>query len=406
MRAFRHRDFRLLWTGAFLSFVGSWIQIVAQSWQVYDLTHDKALLGIVAFCGSAPVSIFGPFAGAISDTFNKRGILVAAQLIFGLGALYLSIASYFHFIRYWHIVAVALLFGFVGCVETPTRQSLVSRVVPPEDLVAAIPINGMTFNLARVVGPAIAGFMLAASGPTFCYLANAVSYLALVYAVLAIRADTSAVKSEIQPIKDLLLEGMRYTYRDIRLRTLFILEASTSMFALIYLALMPAIVEDLLKLGERELGFCYTCIGLGAIVGLLLVSAYSDLPIKASLIRWSMTVIGLALWGLGSTVSPMAAYILLAIMGFGTIAQFNLTNTLFQTLSPDRLRGRVLSMHVWALSGLGPIGTIAAGYLARAAGIPITLKVGSACLLAVTVWGWLFRRGLANVEPADNPIPA
>lgn len=401
MRAFRHRDFRLLWTGAFLSFIGSWVQIVAQGWHVYALTHDAALLGIVTFCGSAPVFIFGLFAGTLTDMYNKRGILIAAQTLFGLGALFLAVATHWGFIQYWHIVAVALLFGLVGCVETPTRQSLVSRVVPPEDLAQAIPLNAMTFNLARVIGPAIGAIILAGSGPMYCYLANSISYIALIYAVVLIKADTSATQTEPQPIKDLITEGMLYTLREARLKMLFLLEASTSAFGLFYLALMPAIVQEQLGLkgdaAKQGLGHAFTCIGIGAIAGLLLVLKFSDRPIKGTIIMTAMTVMGLTLLGIGFTSSPLVAYGLFGCMGLATVAQFNVTNTAFQMLSPDRLRGRVLSMHIWALSGLGPIGTLMAGYLARSAGIPATLRLGSACILAVAGMGWIFKRVLEGV---------
>lgn len=397
MRAFRHRDFRFLWAGAFLSFIGSWIQIVAQGWHVNSLTHDAALLGLVSFCGSAPVFFLGPIAGVLSDMFNKRVTLVIAQTLFGLGAAFLAYVTFEHSVRYWHIVAVALLFGLVGSIEMPTRQSLVSRTVPQEDLAAAIPINAMTFNLARVFGPSIGGWLLAAFGPAICYLANAISYIALIYAVVAIRGNTKAADSEPQPIKDLLVEGVLYTFRDIRLKTLFVLECSTSMFALIYLALMPAIAQDMLGLDKRGLGNCYTFVGVGAIAGLLLVSRLSDLPIKANIIRIAMTLLGLGLWGLGSTVTPWVAYSVFVVLGMASVAQFNVTNTLFQLLSPDRLRGRVLSMHIWALSGLGPFGTLMGGYLARSTSIPVTLKVGGTLILGAATWGWLFRRGLAGV---------
>ncbi len=402
MRAFRHRDFRLVWTGAFLSFIGSWVQNVAQGWQVYALTHDAALLGVVTFCGSAPVFVFGLFAGTLTDMFNKRGILIAAQSLFGLGALFLAIASYYGFIQYWHIVAVALLFGLVGCVEMPTRQSLVSRVVTPEDLAEAIPVNAMTFNLARIIGPAIGAIILARSGPPLCYLANAISFIALIYAVIAIRADMSATQREPQPIGDLITEGMLYTLRDVRLKTLFILEAATSAFGLFYLTLMPAIVTEQLGMtGDAQkhgIGQAFTAIGFGAIFGLFVILRLSKLPIKATIIKCAMTLIGVTLLGISSTHSPFLAYALFAVMGMSTIAQFNVTNTLFQMLSPDRLRGRVLSMHIWALSGLGPFGTLSAGYIARSLGIPTTLQIGSGLVLAFSAWGWIFGRRLDGVS--------
>ena len=164
-RVFRHRDFRLLWAGAFLSFTGSWIQTVAQGYLVYQLTHDKNLLGLVSFFGMLPVFFLGPIAGSLTDTLNKRVLLVTCQAVFALGALYLAAATYFGFVEYWQIVVVALVLGAFSAIEMPTRQSVVSRVVPVEDLPVAIPINALTFNMARLVGQAIGGFLLSLFGP-------------------------------------------------------------------------------------------------------------------------------------------------------------------------------------------------------------------------------------------------
>lgn len=388
MRAFRRRDFLLFWIGAFLSFVGSWIQITAQGQHVYELTHDESRLGWVSFCGSAPVALIGLFAGTVADMFDKRVVLCIAQVLFGLGALMLGVSTQYHVIAYWQIIGVALMFGIVGSFEGPTRQSVVSRVVPPEDLAAAIPINALTFNFARVVGPSIAGFMLVKSGPAGCYYANAFSYLALIAATLAIRSDLSPTAREPQPIKELLFEGMRYAWREPRLRALFLLESVTSSCGLAYSALMPAIVGDVLKLGKQDLGFAYGCVGLGAVAGLVLVSASANYPIKTRIAKSCITVIGLATLVLATATTRWVAYPALTVIGAAAIGQFNITNTLFQLLSPDRLRGRVIAMHFWALSGVGPFGILASGYLARTFGIPVALRIGGTCVLVGAAWGW------------------
>ena len=223
MRAFRHRDFRLLWFGAFLSFSGSWIQTTAQGWLVYQLTGDPTMLGLVVFCNQIPVSLIGPFAGALADTMNRRVVLVCCLLTFSLGSSFLAAAIHYGFIQYWHIILVATIGGIAGAVEMPTRQSIVSRVVPVEDLPSAIPLNALTFNIPRVVGPAVGMYIYALFGPQLCYLINAISFFALVFAVLAIRADLRATEREPQPIVDLVMEGVRYTFLNPRLKRLFIL---------------------------------------------------------------------------------------------------------------------------------------------------------------------------------------
>jgi MFS family permease len=397
MRAFRHRDFRLMWFGAFFSFTGSWIQTTAQGWLVYQLTGDRAMLGLVVFCNQIPVSLIGPFAGALADVMNRRIVLVCCQLTFSLGSLFLAAAVHWGFIEYWQILMVASIGGIAGAIEMPTRQSIVSRVVPVEDLASAIPLNALTFNLARVIGPALGGLVYAVVGPQLCYLINGLSFFFLIFAVLAIRTDLRATEREAQPIADLVMEGMRYTFRDVRLRTLFVLEAAVSAFGLFYLAQMPAIAQDMLKLDEKGYGLAMTSVGIGAISSLLLVATFSHRPIKGLIVRISMTVFGVALALLGFATSPLMAFPLLALVGFCAVAQFNTTNTLFQLLSPDRLRGRVLAMHVWALAGLGPIGTIAFSWLAKATDLHVALQVGGACVLLAALWGWSRRGALAEL---------
>lgn len=401
MRAFRHRDFRLLWFGAFLSFSGSWIQTTAQGWLVYQLTGDPTMLGLVVFCNQIPVSLIGPFAGALADVMNRRVVLVCCLLTFSLGSSFLAAAIHNGFIEYWHIILVATIGGIAGAVEMPTRQSIVSRVVPVEDLASAIPLNALTFNIPRVLGPAVGMYIYALFGPQLCYLINAVSFFCLIFAVLAIRADLRATSREPQPIVDLVMEGVRYTFLNPRLKRLFILEAIVSTFGLFYLALMPAIGKDLLGLKEKEFGLAMASVGVGTISSLLIVAHISDKPIKGLIVRVAMTVFGISLALLGAIESEWAAYPLLAVMGFCAVAQFNTTNTLFQLLSPDRLRGRVLAMHVWALSGLSPLGTIGFAWLASQAGLRYALLAGGVCVLLGAVWAWSQKR-----LPPEEGAPA
>src|SRR6185503_6799060 len=262
MRAFRHRDFRLLWFGAFLSFTGSWIQTTAQGWFVYQLTGDPTMLGLIVFCNQIPVSIIGPFAGALADVMNRRVVLVCCQLTFCIGSLFLAAAIHYGFIHYWHIILVASIGGIAGAVEMPTRQSIVSRVVPAEDLASAIPLNALTFNIPRVLGPAVGMYIYSLFGPQLCYLINGISFFGLIFAVLAIKADLRAVSREPQPIIDLVMEGVRYTFRNARLKRLFMWEAIVSTFGLFYLALMPAIAVDLLHLNEKEFGLANAFVGV------------------------------------------------------------------------------------------------------------------------------------------------
>lgn len=377
-----------MWLGALFSFIGSWIQNVAQAWLVYELTHDEAKLAFVAFCGSAPVAFIGPAAGTLADMFDKRKVLIICQCVFAGNALFLAAATHFGFVRYEYILVCALILGVAGSIEMPTRQSVVSRVVPQEDLPSAVPLQAMTFNLARVIGPSIGGILLASVGPKLCYLVNGLSYSFLIGAAIAIRTNLKAVAQEASGMKELILEGIRFTLRDERLRTLFIMESIVSTFGLFYLALMAAIADKILKVDERGLGFALTVIGVGAIIGLLGVANKGNSRTRGWIVRIAMVVMGLALIALALAPNRIFAFVALGFLGMASILQFNTTNTLFQLISPERLRGRVIAMHVWALSGLGPFGTLFFGWLARQTSIPLALMIGGSVVLAGAIWGF------------------
>ncbi len=432
-------DFRLLWIGAFLSFTGSWIQRVAEGYFVYLITRDESKLALVSFVSSMPVFVLGLAAGSVADMFDKRRMLVITQALYAAGAIYLAIATEFKFVQYWQIVAVAFLLGVVSCIEMPTRQSVLSRVVPPEVLAAAVPVQAMTFNVARIFGPAIGGFLLAWMGVPACYMLNGISFLALIWAALAIKSDLSAPAREPQPIRDLVLEGMRYTFMDLRLRTLFILESLTATFGLFYIALMPAYVKEVMLarqeaiqhlsstavdlLEKQTLGYSFAAVGVGALGGLLVATHIADGPHKAVLIRAAMWAMGFGLVAMSFVTGPLMAYPLLAVLGAASIVQFNTTNALFQTLSPDRLRGRVLSMHIWALNGLSPFGVLLFGKLAQSTrengalclgsltistpstGVALAMQVGGSIVLLGAIAATAVRGGLAGLSPLP-PVPS
>ncbi len=395
---FRIRDFRLLWTGAFFSFIGSWVQTVAQGWLVYEITKSEQMLAMVAFFGMLPMSVLGPFAGAITDVLDKRKVLIAAQTIYGVNALFLAAAIHFNFLRLEFILAVAVLNGLTSTVEIPTRQSLVSRVVPLEHISAAVPMQAMTFNMARIMGSALGGLLLGLFGAEAGYLLNGLSYIALIFAVIGIRSDLSGVPREIQPMRDLLMEGMRYTWRDKRLKMLFLMESTVSIFGLAYIPLLPAFAKDVLKLNKFGLSNLYTSIGIGALLGLVTLITYSNRPIKALVVKTAMTCMGIGLILISIVRSPWLAYPLASLIGASTVMQFNTTNTLFQIIAPEALKGRVLAMHMWALNGLSPFALPVFGALAQSYSVDLAMRIGGILVLAGAALGWLFRSRLEGVD--------
>ncbi len=395
-RVFRHRDFRLLWGGAFLSFSGSWVQTIAQQFLVYEMTKSYALLSYVAAASMLPTTLLGPFLGSVTDMFDRRKLLVGCQAIFSLCALYLAAATYFEFIQYWHILVVAAITGTTGVIEIPARQSIISRVVPPEDFANAIPINALTFNIARPLGSAIGGVLLRSVGVSACYMVNGLTFFALIFAGLAIRADLSATAREPQPIWDLVSEGFLYTFREAKLRALLIAEGMVSIFGLFYMTQTAAIASDMLG-RPKDLDQLLISQGLGSIVALFFVLSMSHLRVKGLLVRVAVTTIGLLLLALGFAQSFWLALPIYFLLGICTVTIFNTVNTLFQTLAPDRLRGRVISMHNWALGGLGFIGAISLGAFASKYTLPLAIQVGAVVVLMTAGYLWITRRSLDGV---------
>lgn len=398
LRPLKHRDFRLMWFGALFSFTGSWIQNVAQGWLVYHLTGDVRMLALLTLFSSAPSTLFAPFAGALTDTLNKRLVLISAQSCYAVGALFLGVANSMGFVQIWHLMGVALVYGFIGTVEMPTRQAIITSVVPKADVATAIPLNALSFNLSRVIGPSIGGILLGAFGPSTCYFANGLSYIGLIGAVIAVRADLKASPHDKEPIGDLLLGGIRYTLRHKGLRLLFLMESSVSLFALFYLGMMPAIAKDMLGLGKTGLGYATASVGVGAVIGLVALGLLAPRPWKASIAGLSLFSMGVALVALSMTRSAAVAYPLFALAGMSGVMQFNTTNTLFQTIAPPELKGRVIAMHVWALTGLSPIGSLFFGWLAKATSLPLALCFGGVAVVLTATIAWLYRRILAQVE--------
>lgn len=405
LRVFEVVDFRYLWIGSMLSFVGSQVQNVAQGYYVFELTNSKLLLSLVTFCGMVPITLLGPLVAVVADVWDRRKALVWTSILFAAGAGFLSLMIFVGKAQYWMFIVVSLASGFTQIVEQPVRQSVVRTVVPREHLAAAIPVQGMTFNLARTIGPALGGIIIATIGTPAAFLINAVSYFCVWWAAAKIKSDLSPASHRMQPIKDLIFEGMLYTVRHPSLLVLFIMEGTTSLFGIFYLSQMPAIAKELLGVDAKGLGLAYSAVGIGALCSLFFLSSVSDKPWKPAIIRVAMTSFGVVLFILSTITSPGFAYLALGVLGACTMAQFNTTNTMFQLIAPVRLQGRVLAMHMWAVGGLAPIGALLFGTLADLFGLREAMVIGAAVIFVVSLGGWIFRNRV--LEPrVDDEIGA
>ena len=381
----RSPAFRRYWVGAFLSFVGSWVQNVAQSWLVYELTRSEFLLGVVGFASGVPMLFLAPIGGALADRWNRRNILLITQSLFALSAFALAALTYAGAIRYEYIVALALLNGLVLTVDLPTRQSLVAHLVPRADLANGIALNAAAFHTARILGPALGGLLLEWVGAAPCFLVNALSFSAILLALLSLRIQSSTDGRAPTGILHSLREGVAFVRARRGLMLLWLNVLILSTFGLSYLVLLPVFAAEVLQVGKTGLGQLYTVAGIGSLAGLLLTARLSgEVPrgwlviLAANGFAWS--VIGFAL-----TTHPLLAKGLLMLAGMFGVMQLVSTNTALQTAAPDYLRGRVVSLHTWAINAPAPFASLLIGKLAQLWGAPTAVAVSTSVCALVAV---------------------
>ncbi len=383
LRAFRYRNFRLYFFGQSMSLLGTWIQQVAMSWLVYRMTGSAFLLGVTAFASQAPVLIFAPLGGLWADRFDRRKLLIASQALALVQAVALALLTYTGLIEVWHILVMAVLLGIVMATDTPVRQSFVSELVPAKaDLPGAIAMNGFVQNAGRMIGPSIAGILIAISSEAFCFLVNGVSKIAVVVIVALMQIDVRATKAASTPILRGLKEGVLYAAGLVPIRLLLPIVALVSFMATPYQALMPIFAAEVFKGDARMLGFLIGAAGFGGSSGLIYLASRKDVRGLARHI-----VIGAALAGVSLMVfaeSKLLWLSLIAIMvtGFGIILVGMGVSMIFQTIVADEKRGRVMSFFTVAFLGMSPLGSLAAGALAHAIGAGHTLFIGGAFCVA------------------------
>ncbi len=374
-RAMRSPQFRRYWLGAFLSFVGSWIQNVAQSWLVYDLTRSEFLLGLVGFVQGLPMLFLAPIGGALSDRWNRRAILLITQSMFALSALTLALLTFTGWVRYEFILGLVLLNGLVLSVDLPARQSLVGHLVPREDLGNGIALNAAAFHTARILGPAVGGLLLEWFGPAPCFLLNGVSFAAILLALWTIQLHDSPEKPRVVRLWDSLREGVQFITERRGLLMLWLNVMVLSAFGLSYLVLLPVFADKVFGIGKAGLGQLYTAAGIGSLIGLLLVARLSGEVPKGWLVLVAANGFAWCVMGFVHAPNAWAAKGLLMLAGMFGVMQLVSTNTALQTSAPDSLRGRVVALHSWAINGPAPFASLLIGQLAEMWGASLAVTV-------------------------------
>ena len=401
LRALRHRNFRLFFTGQLLSLPGTWIQMVAQSWLIYRLTDSAALLGLAGFASQFPVFLIAPLGGAVADRFSRHRLLVATQVASALLALSLAALTLSGQVEVWHVFTLAALLGVVNGFDLPARQAFTVQLVGREDLPNAIALNSSAFNAARLVGPAIAGVLVAAAGEGWCFLLNGVSYATVLGALLAMRLTPTERPIHTGSMLAHIVDGVRYVRGHLPIRSLLLLLGMVSLAGMPYAVLMPVFADRILGGGPQGLGILMSCAGGGALVGALLLAARRSPRGLGGWVPWAAFGFGLGLVGFSLSRSFWLSGALLVPTGFAMMVQMASSNTLLQMMVPDALRGRVMSLYSMMFMGMAPIGSLLAGSLAEVIGAPATVASGGALCMLAAVW---FRRRLPHIRGANHGL--
>ena len=407
-RALRHRPFRVYWIGQWLSVNGTWMQTTAQAWLLYRLTDSPLALGILSAVRFGPALVGSPIAGVFTDRLPRRLVVLSTQALSLVQATLLAALTLSGAVRVWQVLLLAFFQGIVDTLDTPARQTLQVDLVGVEDLQSAVSLNASAFNAARMVGPALAGVLVAAWGEGVCFAVNAFSYLAVLVALLAIRTPrvppppSASLRSE-------LAEGVSYAWGNPQVRTMLGGIAVTSMFGLSYATLLPVFARDVLHGGVRGFGVLMSSGGLGAVVGAIAAAARRSGRRTGAIMAAGQGALGVGLLALALTRSLAVASVWMVLIGLGVAIQLSTTNGFLQTTAPPHMRGRVVSLYIWLFSGLSPIGGFAAGWIAEHAGAPLTAAgAGVVCALAAALTCRempLLRRALGNPYGSDGGQP-
>jgi MFS family permease len=388
-RALRHRNFRLFFGGQSISLIGTWMTRVATSWLVYRLTHSSLLLGVVGFAGQIPTFILAPFAGVIVDRIDRRVLLVWTQVLAMIQSLVLAWLTLTHRINIPEVLGLSVMQGLINAFDMPARQSFMVKMIEDKaDLSNAIAINSSMVNVARLVGPSLAGILIAVSNEGWCFTVDGISYIAVIISLLMMRISPTREPRHAATMVEQLREGWAYAAGSPPIRDILLLFALISLMGWPFMVLMPVFAAQVLHGGPHTLGFLMGAAGVGSLASALSLVARKSVRGLTKMIPIAVAAFGVGLIAFGLSRVLWLSMLLMLVTGFGMMQGVTASNTILQTLVDERMRGRVMSYYTMAFVGMAPFGSLFAGALAHAIGAPRTVMVSGVACIAGSLWFW------------------
>ncbi|HEX2920260.1 MAG TPA: MFS transporter [Bacteroidales bacterium] len=402
-RSLKYKNYRLFFSGQSVSLIGTWMQRITMPWLVYNMTGSELLLGVVSFAGQLPTFLLAPFAGVLSDRWSKYKALLVTQVISMIQASILAWLALSGTIEIWHIVILSIIMGCINAFDVPSRHSFVIDMVEnKEDLGNAIALNSLMFNGARLIGPSVAGILLAATNAGVCFLFNAVSYIFVIASLFFMRVESKGlVPKKKQQIFRELKEGFDYTFGFPPIKHILVLLTVVSLTGMSYQVLMPVYASETLMGDSQTYGFLMGTAGLGALAGAIYLASRTTVLRLGRLIPAAAILLGSGLVILSLSRIIAVAYVLLAFIGMGMMLQSAASNTILQTITDDDKRGRVMSFYTMAIMGTAPFGSLLAGALAKAIGTPWTAFIFG---FITIIGGLVFFKKLPELREIVRPV--
>jgi MFS family permease len=401
-RALSHRNYRLFFGGQGISLIGTWMQQIAMSWLVYRLTGSALLLGVVGFTSRIPTFLLASLAGVLADRWNRHRVLVITQTLSMIQAMILAILVLTGAIAVWHIIFLSLSLGLINALDIPTRQSFVVDMIEKrEDLGNAIALNSSIVNGARLIGPSVAGMLIATLGEGMCFLLNGLSFIAVIFALLAMKITPKKREAQSSKVFQGLKEGFSYAFGFAPIRSVLLLLGLVSLMGMPFAVLMPIFAEKILHGGPQALGFLSGATGVGAIAGSIYLASRKSVLGLGRIIVISSNLFGIGLIGFSLSRLFWLSLLMMLLIGFGMMVEMASSNTVLQTIVEEDKRGRIMSFYTMAFMGMVPFGSLLAGTLANNIGAPNTVMIGGvACILGSV----LFAKKLPSLRRIARPI--